>query len=131
MIRRAVRVNSQIQCHQRFAKAFTGYCQLVDNARLYCTNAMAGPPKLIGWKDGDNNLLEDPKEFKCLTDLSNLNSKADSIYELYTHNPGLILEPGSVWKEAVLSPARPSIQRKLKACIQRIEISSITADELS
>ncbi|XP_061991053.1 calmodulin calcium-dependent NAD kinase-like [Rosa rugosa] len=131
MIHRAVRVNSQIQSHRRFASAFTGYCQLVDNARLYCTNAMAGPPKLIGWKNGDNNLLVDPEEIKCLTDLSHLNSKADSIYELYTHNPGLILEPGSVWKEAVLSPARPSIQRKLKGCIQRIEISSITADELS
>ncbi|XP_004288444.1 PREDICTED: uncharacterized protein LOC101300668 [Fragaria vesca subsp. vesca] len=132
MVRRAVRVNSQIQSHQRFASAFTGYCQLVDNARLFCTNAMAVPPKLIGWKNGDNNLLVDPEEIKCLTNLSNLNSKADSIYELDTHNPGLILEPGSVWKEAVLSPARPAIQLKLKACIQRIEVSSsTTANELS
>ena len=46
MVRRAVRVNSQIQSHQRFASAFTGYCQLVDNARLFCTNAMADPPKV-------------------------------------------------------------------------------------
>lgn len=88
--------------------------------------------QLLGWKNGDNNLLVDPEEIKCLTNLSNLNSKADSIYELYTHNPGLILEPGSVWKEAVLSPARPAIQLKLKACIQRIEVSSsTTANELS
>lgn len=47
MVRRAVRVNSQLQSHKRFASAFYRYCQLVDNARLYCTNAMAGPPKVI------------------------------------------------------------------------------------
>lgn len=49
MIRRAVRVNSQLQSHQRFASAFAGYCPLVDNARLYCTNAMTGPPKVISF----------------------------------------------------------------------------------
>lgn len=86
--------------------------------------------QLIGWKNGDNNLLVDPEEIKCLTNLSNLNSKADSIYELYTHNPGFILEPGSVWKEAVLSPTRASIQLKLKACIQRIEDPSTSVNNL-
>ncbi|EXB81316.1 hypothetical protein L484_005754 [Morus notabilis] len=42
--RRAVRVNSQLKSHKRFANAFQTYCQLVDNARLYCTNALEGPP---------------------------------------------------------------------------------------
>jgi len=41
---RAVRVNAQLKSHKRFASAFPGYCQLVDNARLYCTNALGGPP---------------------------------------------------------------------------------------
>ena len=41
---RAVRVNSQLKSHKRFAGAFRGYCQLVDNARLYCTDAVGGPP---------------------------------------------------------------------------------------
>lgn len=43
---RAVRVNSQLKSHKRFASAFPRYCQLVDNARLYCTNAVAGPPRV-------------------------------------------------------------------------------------
>ncbi|PKI64092.1 hypothetical protein CRG98_015536 [Punica granatum] len=45
MCRRAVRVKSQLKSHKRFANAFLTYCQLVDNARLYCTNALEGPPK--------------------------------------------------------------------------------------
>lgn len=46
MCRRAVRVRSQLTSHKRFAKAFMTYCQLVDNARLYLTNALEGPPKV-------------------------------------------------------------------------------------
>lgn len=46
MCRRAVRVNSQLKSHKRFADAFMTYCQLVDNARLYSTNALEGPPKV-------------------------------------------------------------------------------------
>ncbi|CAK7346464.1 unnamed protein product [Dovyalis caffra] len=45
MCRRAVRVKSQLKSHKRFANAFLTYCHLVDNARLYCTNALEGPPK--------------------------------------------------------------------------------------
>ncbi|KAF7852078.1 hypothetical protein BT93_L0604 [Corymbia citriodora subsp. variegata] len=47
MCRRAVRVKSQLRSHKRFATAFLTYCQLVDNARLYCTNALEGPPKVL------------------------------------------------------------------------------------
>lgn len=79
--------------------------------------------QLIGWKDGDNNLLVDPEEIKCLTNLSSLNSEAESIYELYMQNPSLILEPGSFWRDIVLCPSRPSLQLKLKGTIQKIEIS--------
>lgn len=46
MCRRAVRVKSQLKSHKRFADAFMTYCQLVDNARLYCTNALEGPAKV-------------------------------------------------------------------------------------
>lgn len=46
MCRRAVRVQSQLRSHKRFANAFTTYCQLVDNARLYSTNALEGPAKV-------------------------------------------------------------------------------------
>lgn len=46
MSRRAVRVKSQLKSHKRFADAFMTYCQLVDNARLYCTNALEGPAKV-------------------------------------------------------------------------------------
>lgn len=44
--RRAVRVNSQLKSHKRFASAFERYCQLVDNARLYCTNSVGAPPSV-------------------------------------------------------------------------------------
>ena len=46
MCKRAVRVKSQLTSHKRFASAFTTYCNLVDFARLYCTNALEGPPKV-------------------------------------------------------------------------------------
>lgn len=46
MCRRAVRVRSQLRSHKRFAEAFPTYCSLVDNARLYCTNALEGSPKV-------------------------------------------------------------------------------------
>lgn len=56
MVKRAVRVNSQLTSHKRFAVAFPKYCELVDNSRLYCTNALGGPPRvsqpnttLINW----------------------------------------------------------------------------------
>lgn len=44
--RRAVRVNSQLKSHKRFANAFTTYCNLVDVARLYSTNDLDGPAKV-------------------------------------------------------------------------------------
>ncbi|RZC52244.1 hypothetical protein C5167_020674 [Papaver somniferum] len=46
LMRRAVRVKSQLKSHKRFAMAFPRYCQLVDHARLYCTDAMGIPPKV-------------------------------------------------------------------------------------
>lgn len=46
MTGRAVRVNSQLTSHKRFANAFPRYCKLVDNAKLYCTNSVGGPPKV-------------------------------------------------------------------------------------
>ncbi|CAJ1976481.1 unnamed protein product [Sphenostylis stenocarpa] len=120
MTGRAVRVNSQLKSHKRFANAFPRYCELVDNARLYCTNAIGGPPKLIGWKDGDHNLLVDPVDIKCLKTLGSLNAEADSIYELHKEsNP--ITEPGSVWSDIVLSPSRTSDQKELREFIQKIE----------
>lgn len=46
MVGRAVRVNSQLKSHKRFAKAFPRYCELVDNARLYSTNVLGKSPKV-------------------------------------------------------------------------------------
>ncbi|XP_059650777.1 calmodulin calcium-dependent NAD kinase-like [Cornus florida] len=118
---RAVRVKSQLKSHKQFASAFPGYCQLVDNARLYSTNALGGPPKLIGWKDGDNKLLIDPDEIKCLSIASSLNHDAEGIYDLYPQPAGQIYEAGSVWNDIVLMPTRGSRQLELKAAIQKIE----------
>ncbi|GLT72581.1 hypothetical protein SLA2020_445050 [Shorea laevis] len=120
MCRRAVRVNSQLKSSKQFANAFLAYCQLVDNARLYCTNALEGQPKLIGWKDRDKTLLVDPDEIDCLKRLGRLNENAKSIYELYK-NPNPACKAGSVWKDIVLSPSRLNIQQELKYCIRKIE----------
>ncbi|KAF9619146.1 hypothetical protein IFM89_005160 [Coptis chinensis] len=122
---RAVRVKSQLTSHKRFANAFPKYCQLVDNARLYCTNATAGPPKLIGWKDGANNILVDPEEFNCLTTVRMLNEDADSIYEVYK-NEEPSCDIGSVWKDIVLSPTRANIQQELKIAVQKAESLATT-----
>ncbi|XP_011029878.1 PREDICTED: uncharacterized protein LOC105129489 isoform X4 [Populus euphratica] len=120
--RRAVRVNSQLKSHKRFASAFERYCQLVDNARLYCTNSVGAPPSLIAWKDGDNKLLIDPEGYKCLTNVSNLRADAESIYELYP-DPSPIFESGSVWKDIVMDPSRPTVQSELRTSILNIEKS--------
>ncbi|XP_022727861.1 uncharacterized protein LOC111283525 isoform X2 [Durio zibethinus] len=120
MCRRAVRVKSQLKSHKRFANAFPTYCQLVDNARLYCTNALEGPPKLIGWKDRDKTLLVDPDEIGCLKKVSRLNEEAESIYELYKY-PNPACESGSIWKDIVLSPSRLNVQQELKYTIQKVE----------
>ncbi|GAV83355.1 Zeta_toxin domain-containing protein, partial [Cephalotus follicularis] len=123
MCRRAVRVNSQLKSHKRFANAFPTYCQLVDNARLYCTNALDGPPKMIGWKDRDKTLLVDPEEINCLKMVGELNENAETIYDLYKQ-PNPACETGSVWQDIVLSPSRINIQKELKYCIQNVERSN-------
>ncbi|RAL44241.1 hypothetical protein DM860_015601 [Cuscuta australis] len=120
MCRRAVRVNSQLKSHKRFANAFTTYCNLVDNARLYSTNALEGPPKLIGWKDRDKTLLVDPDEINVLKVVGRLNEDADSICSLYNH-PHPAYQRGSFWKDIVLSPSRLNIQKELKCTIKKIE----------
>ncbi|XP_031255313.1 uncharacterized protein LOC116113304 [Pistacia vera] len=125
--RRAVRVKSQLKSHKRFANAFLTYCQLVDNARLYSTNSLEGPPKLIGWKDRDKTLLVDPDEINCLKMVGKLNEDAESIYELYK-NPNPARKAGSIWKDIVLSPSRLNIQQELKYSIQKIERSKWYTD---
>ena len=78
--------------------------------------------QLIAWKDGDKKLLIDPEGYKCLTNASNLRADAESIYELYT-DPSPIFKPGSVWKDIVLDPSRPTVQSELKTSILNIEKS--------
>ncbi|XP_024009155.1 uncharacterized protein LOC18994438 isoform X2 [Eutrema salsugineum] len=120
MVKRAVRVKSQLKSHKSFAVAFPKYCELVDNARLYCTNAVGGPPRLIAWKAGDSKLLVDPEDIECLKRVSNLNPDAVSIHELYP-DPSLLSKPGSVWNDVVLVPSRPKVQKELNDAIKKIE----------
>ncbi|XP_018486281.1 calmodulin calcium-dependent NAD kinase-like isoform X2 [Raphanus sativus] len=120
MVKRAVRVKSQLKSHKSFANAFPKYCELVDNARLYCTNAVGGPPKLIAWKAGNSNLLVDPEDIECLKRVSSLNPDAESIYDLYSDS-SLLSKPGSVWNDVVLVPSRPKVQKELTDTIKKIE----------
>lgn len=77
--------------------------------------------QLIGWKDGDNNILVDPQEINCLSKVSKLNEDADSIYELYPE-----ADPtsgsGSIWNEVVMAPSRAHLQHELKIAIQKLEV---------
>lgn len=116
MVRRAVRVKSQLKSHKSFASAFSSYCELVDNARLYSTGTVGGPPRLIGWKDRESRLLVDQEEIQCLNILSSLNDEAECIFELHTDESPLT-QPGSAWKEHVLSLSRPNVQSQLKDAI--------------
>lgn len=43
---RAVRVSSQLRSHKMFATGFPKYCELVDEAMLFSTNAVGGPAKV-------------------------------------------------------------------------------------
>ncbi|KAK9669332.1 hypothetical protein RND81_13G123800 [Saponaria officinalis] len=122
MVKRAVRVKSQLKSHQKFASSFTGYSQLVDNARLYCTNT--GPPRLIGWKDGASRLLVDVEEIQCLKTLSEINAEADSIDQLYKDQTTLT-HHGSAWNDLVLSPSRPIIHNELLFAISKCELANI------
>jgi len=53
---RAVRVNSQLKSHKRFAGAFRKYCDLVDNARLYSTNTIAGAKVVLQFNSSDREV---------------------------------------------------------------------------
>nr|GMD79374.1 hypothetical protein DY000_00000664 [Ipomoea batatas] len=106
---RAVRVKSQLKSHKRFATAFKSYSELVDNAKLYSTNDVDGPAKLIAWKDGDNKLLVDQDEIRWLDLVKSLNDEAESIYEVYS-NPDAISKPGSIWFDKIMSPTRAPLQ---------------------
>ncbi|KAL9274712.1 Calmodulin calcium-dependent NAD kinase-like protein [Drosera capensis] len=122
MVGRAVRVKSQLTSHRRFAAAFRGYCQLVDNARLYSSNAIGRPPQ-ARWKDGKSRLLVDQEEIEILNILLNLNDEADSVYELHADRDR-IHQPGSVWNDIVLSSSRPSIQLELKNAVHKYEVAT-------
>ncbi|KAF0925281.1 hypothetical protein E2562_015988 [Oryza meyeriana var. granulata] len=118
---RAVRVKSQLKSHKRFATAFHSYCNLVDNARLYSTNS-TGASKLIGWKDGESNLLVDPDEIGCLERVSSLNDEADCVHEIYQDGSA-----GAAWEALVTSPSRAPAQREIKAAVQSNEARFRTA----
>ncbi|XP_047319233.1 calmodulin calcium-dependent NAD kinase-like [Impatiens glandulifera] len=123
--RRAVRVQSQLISHKRFASAFKGYCNLVDNARLYLTNSMVDPPNLIAWKEGNGKLLVEPEEIKYLNLVAVMNQDADSIDELYQEENTIMEEHSSIWKNIVLLPLRDTLQLELKLAIQKIEANSL------
>ncbi|MCD7469932.1 hypothetical protein HAX54_009350 [Datura stramonium] len=118
---RAVRVQSQLKSHKRFANAFPNYCDLVDNARLYCTNALGSKPSLIAWKDGENKMLVEPEDIKCLEMVKKVKEEAESIYELYEEDDVLSQSAASIWKDIVLIPTRSTLQQELKTAILKIE----------
>ncbi|XP_042387310.1 calmodulin calcium-dependent NAD kinase-like [Zingiber officinale] len=119
---RAVRVQSQLKSHKRFASAFPRYCRLADSAKLYSTNSM-GSAKMTEWRDGSRNLPEDRDCINCLEKVSKLNEDADSIYELYPEDD-TGHGSGSIWDE-ITSPARAETQQQLKEAVKIMERSLV------
>ncbi|EMS61580.1 hypothetical protein TRIUR3_32141 [Triticum urartu] len=120
MTGRAVRVNSQLTSHKRFAAAFQKYCQLVDGAKLYSSNSL-GSPQLIAWKgDINGSLLVEPREIDCLDKVSNLNEGATSLHDLY---PGGATTCGSrsIWDDMIVAPSRATVQREIREAIRSVE----------
>ncbi|KAK9146457.1 hypothetical protein Sjap_006360 [Stephania japonica] len=116
LVKRAVRVHSQLKSHKRFTTAFPKYCKLVDNARLYCTSVMGASPKLIGWKDGESNLLVDLQLIGCTTAITMLKEEANSIYELYNqhHQDPSNYDAACAWKQILSSNLREKAQQEVK-----------------
>ncbi|KAG6582355.1 Calmodulin calcium-dependent NAD kinase, partial [Cucurbita argyrosperma subsp. sororia] len=130
MMGRAVRVNSQLQSHKRFANAFPKYSEVVDSVRLYSTNSFGKPPKLIHRKEGDDPFqMFDPEANACLSTLSNLNPDAESVYELYP-NPSQFSEPEAIWKEIAPTPSRVHSQKQLRSEIKKVESSRRISNEI-
>ncbi|KAL0548185.1 hypothetical protein IC582_012632 [Cucumis melo] len=130
MMGRAVRVSSQLQSHKRFANAFPKHSEVVDSVRLYSTNYIGNPPKLIHRKDGTDPFQTiDAEASACLTTLSNLNPDAESVYELYP-NPSPFSEPEAIWKEIALTPSRLHSQKELRSAIKKIESSRTISSEV-
>ncbi|KAG7028851.1 hypothetical protein SDJN02_10033, partial [Cucurbita argyrosperma subsp. argyrosperma] len=126
---RAVRVNSQLQSHKRFANAFPKYSKVVDSVRLYSTNSTGNPPKLIYRKDSNKSFeMVDPEARAWLTTLSNLNIDAESVYELYP-NSSLFSEPSSILKEMTPTSLRLSCQKELRYVIKKLESSRTISNE--
>ncbi|XP_074572994.1 calmodulin calcium-dependent NAD kinase-like [Curcuma longa] len=120
---RAVRVQSQLKSHKRFASAFPRYCRLADSAKLYSTNS-TGSAKMIEWRDGScRDLPEDRDCIKCLEKVSKLNEDADSIYELYPEDDSSC-GSRSIWDE-ITSPARAETQQQLKEAVKMMERSLV------
>lgn len=55
-----------------------------------------------------------------LDSVSNLNDEAECIFQLHK-DQDQINKPGSVWKDIVLLPTRPSLQLELKTVVKKIE----------
>lgn len=107
--KRAVRIKEQLKSHKRFAAALPRYYEMVDHGKLYSTNSIRGPPKIIGWKEENKELFLIPDAIEAVKKLSFLNEDASSIDELY-NSPTNGNNLDKVWKD-VLSSERESRQR--------------------
>ncbi|GLJ31600.1 hypothetical protein SUGI_0634280 [Cryptomeria japonica] len=130
MKKRAVRVKEQLKSIKRFAAALPHYCEVVDQVKIYSTNDIGGPTKIIGWKEGSSKLLVDPENIKALTKLASLNEDARSVYELYSSlNDRTELD--NVMKDKVLSGERALHQKQLLNKIQSIETYLLNRNSIS
>lgn len=117
--KRAVRIKEQLKSHKRFAAALPRYYEMVDHGKLYSTNSIRGPPKIIGWKEENKELFLIPDAIEAVNKLIFLNEDASSIDELY-NSPTNGNNLDKVWKD-LLSSERESRQQQLRNEIQCVE----------
>lgn len=117
--KRAVRIKEQLKSHKRFAASLPRYYEMVDHGKLYSTNSIRGPPKIIGWKEENKELFLIPDAIEAVNKLIFLNEDASSIDELY-NSPTNGNNLDKVWKD-LLSSERESRQQQLRNEIQCVE----------
>ncbi|CAN6439485.1 unnamed protein product [Victoria cruziana] len=119
---RAVRVSSQLRSHKMFAAGFPKYCELVDEAMLFSTNAVGGPAKLIGKKEEGGTIQPIEPEYDWLNKVAMLNVNAKSVEELYSAEDNCS-EACEVWKDVIDFPCRKKNQLELLNAITKAESS--------
>eukprot|EP00898_Chlorokybus_atmophyticus_P001749 jgi/Chlat1/2575/Chrsp175S02416 len=113
---RTVPVASQLRSHSLFAAKFEAYCDLVDHATLFSTNAAGQVPTIIAKKGKLGHQVLDEAAYTHFRSLAHMNTSATNVAQL--HCTGKHDSHGrcacsdyldrckGIWADVVLCPSR-------------------------